>query len=271
MLELTNEIMRWKTIDYWSLHPAAHNGGILFHTYKGYMLTENNIFVNVPKITGCQSIPVSQEKSIVRAIGNSLYLYSIHDGVVEIKKHSNLSHIFDLNKSQKNYCITISDQNLNGMSITDVSSIRNTHIVFFSSKDSDNYTIGCIDTITYSYKLHPMQLSSRSPVVTIRHDDQVLALQENGWLWRIQLSTDGPVDIKLSEELLLWNGSVLLNGAVLYNDQLIVVGDFQFQDQTEITQTVEMSVGGVFQSVKKTKRYSSPKKRFSISLASISV
>ena len=270
MLDLKEEIMRWTTTTYWSLYPTAQNGGILFHTYKGYMLTENQVISCLPKITKCEADEISLEKRFTHVIGNSLFQYFALDGVIEIKKLSNLSHISELRNFQKDHWISVYDQTLKGMCIKGVNSIRDTHILFLSNEMIDKYTIVCIDKLSRSHKTHSTQLFPHSRVVTVRHDDQVLVLQENGWLWRIRLGDGNPLAIQLTAECGLWYGNVPLNGAVLYNDQLIVVG--HFQNQTRICETVNISVEGAFQSVKKIKRYGSNEKRCSkISLASVSV
>ena len=75
-------------------------------------------------------------------------------------------------------------------------------------------------------------------------------LQENGHLWRIQRGKSVH-QIQISFELVLWDGEVSLNGAVLYNDQLMVVGDFT--DQKELSDTLDRSLPGVFKSVRKIK------------------
>ncbi|GFS21438.1 kelch-like protein 40 [Elysia marginata] len=116
-------------------------------------------------------------------------------------------------------------------------------------KDTDGYTIQVTDTSGAFYSTFHSQLGSRSRLVTIRYMNEAFALQENGCLWRIKLGLHSSTDIQVTQELSLWDGTVSLNGAVLYNNQLVIVGDFP--NQTEISETLDVSLDGVFHSVNK--------------------
>ncbi|GFR95888.1 hypothetical protein ElyMa_000955000 [Elysia marginata] len=134
--------------------------------------------------------------------------------------------------------------------LKNVTSIGDSLILFYDHEDTDGYTIQVDATSSLCSRTFSSQLGSRSKLVTIRYMNEAFALQENGYLWRIKVVLENlRIKLIVTQELALWDGTVSLNGAVLYNNQLVIVGDFP--NQTEISETLDMSLDGVFHSVNK--------------------
>ena len=128
-----------------------------------------------------------------------------------------------------------------------VTSIGKSLILFYAVDGLDSYTVQCCDAGGVYIKTYHGQLGSRSKLVTVRHSDEVLMLQENGCVWRIQRGSHHPTDITITHELTLWYGEIPLNGAVLYNDRLVIVGDFPLL--TQVTEDLDLSLADIFSSV----------------------
>ena len=193
------------------------------------------------------------ENSMLSVVNESIFVYSCDNEDETCVSRQRLFHFpskFDKRDHQYNSSYAIGSGWMNGMHIRAVTSIGSTEIVFCGRDDVEYYTIFSTSEWGNSFSPYQDQIPSSSRLVTLRHDKEVFVLKENGHLWRIQ--RDESVDqINISFELVLWDGEVSLNGAVLYNDQLMVVGDFP--DQKELSDTLDRSLPGVFKSVKKVK------------------
>ncbi|GFS14714.1 kelch-like protein 38 [Elysia marginata] len=183
-------------------------------------------------------------ESVIQPIGGSLYLYQCRNGAVEIFKYPNFKNMSNFSDSEWNRCIAINDENFNKMSLKEAIYVAHTHILFLCDEAAKSYTIVCIDGVSYTHRLYSDQLGSQSRLVTFSHENEVFVLQENGFLWRLK---PGVKELHIIQEFALWDSMVSLNGVVLYDNQLIVVGCFQDQCSDE----VDVSLAGVFQGLKK--------------------
>ena len=195
----------------------------------------------------------TRENSVLSVVNESIFVYSCDNEDKTCVSKQRLFHFpskFNKRDHQHNSLSTIGRGYMDGMHIKAVTSIGSTEIVFCGRDDVEYYTIFSTSEWGNSFSPYQDQIPSSSRLVTLRHDKEVFVLQENGHLWRIQ--RDESVDqIKISFELVLWDGEFSLNGAVLYNDQLMVVGDFP--DQKEFSDTLDRSLPGVFKSLRKVK------------------
>ena len=200
----------------------------------------------------------SSESSLLSVVNESIFVYSRYNyGNQTGVSRQRLFHFpskFNKLDLQYNSRSTISSGRMNGMHIKAVTSIGSTEIVFCGRDDVDYYTIFSTSESSNSCFSYQNKIPSASRLVTLRHDKEVFVLQENGHLWRIQRG-ESINQFQISFELVLWDGEVSLNGAVLYNDQLMVVGDFQ--DQKQLSDTLDRSLPGVFKSVRKIKIFQS--------------
>ena len=195
----------------------------------------------------------SSESSVLSVINESIFVYKCNNGDetrVSRQRLFNFPSNFNKRDLQYNSSFTIGIGYMDGMHIKAVTSIGSTEIVFCGRDDAEYYTIFSTSESNCFYYTVQYKIPSASRLVTLRHDKEVFVLQENGHLWRIQRG-ESVNKIKISFELVLWDGEVSLNGAVLYNDQLMVVGDFP--DQKELSDTLDRSLPGVFKSVRKIK------------------
>ena len=195
----------------------------------------------------------SSHSSVLSVVNESIFVYSCNNGDKTGVSRRRLFHFpskFNKLDLQYNSRSIIGSGRMDGMHIKAVTSIGSTEIVFCGRDDVDYYTILSKSESSNFFSTHQDKLPSASRLVTLRHDKEVFVLQENGHLWRIQRG-ESVNQIQISFELVLWDGEVSLNGAVLYNDQLMVVGDFQ--DQKQLSDTLDRSLPGVFKSVRKIK------------------
>ena len=195
----------------------------------------------------------SSENSVLSVVNESIFVYSCNNRDKTGVSKQRLFHFptkFNKRDHQHNSPSVIGSGYMDGMHIKAVTSIGSTQIVFCGRDDVEYYTILSASESGIPYFPYQDIIPSSSRLVTLRHDKEVFVLQENGHLWRIQRGK--PVhQIQISFELVLWDREVSLNGAVLYNDQLMVVGDFP--DQKELSDTLDRSLPGVFKSVRKIK------------------
>ena len=201
----------------------------------------------------------SSESSLLSVVNESIFVYSCNNGDKTGVSRQRLFHFpskFNKLDLQYNSASTIGSygRRMDGMHIKAVTSIGSTEFVFCGRDDVDYYTILSTSESSNVWSIFQDKIPSESRLVTLRHDKEVFVLQENGHLWRIQRG-ESINQIQISFELVLWDREVSLNGAVLYNDQLMVVGDFQ--DQKELSDTLDRSLPGVFKSVRKIKIFQS--------------
>ena len=241
--------MTWKDILIIGHMP---NAKVLYYKSIVYVLFNNQLSKYLPKFEVGQPVPFSE--GIIRVSYDALYVYTTDSGdstQVLRTKLFNFSSIFNNGKLQYKSLGCIGEGMIDGKRIVNVILIGPVEIIFCVG-DEDSYTT--IIWVNEQDKLHgiyPYQLVSSSRLVVFRHDKEAFALQENGCLWRIQLGDD-LFQINITRELVLWDGEKSLNGAVLYNDQLMIVGDFQ--DQSEVSTMLDHSLSGVFHSVVMIKR-----------------
>ena len=196
----------------------------------------------------------SSENSVLSVVNESIFVYKCNNNGdktgVERQRLFHFPSKFNKRDHQHNSPSVIGTGYMDGMHIKTVTSIGSTEIVFCGRDDVEYYTILSYSESSKPY--FPCQdiIPSSSRLVTLRHDKEVFVLQENGHFWRIQRG-ESVHQIQISFELVLWDGEVFLNGAVLYNDQLMVVGNFP--DQKELSDTLDRSLPGVFKSVRKIK------------------
>ena len=195
----------------------------------------------------------SSQSSILSVVNESIFVYRCNKRDKTSVTRRRLFHFpskFNKLDLQYNSKTTIGTGCMDGMHIKAVTSIGSTEIGFCGRDDVDYYTIFSTSESSNLCFSCQNKIPSASRLVTLRRDKEVFVLQENGHLWRIQRG-ESVNKIKISFELVLWDGEVSLNGAVLYNDQLMVVGDFP--DQKELSDTLDRSLPGVFKSVRKVK------------------
>ena len=182
----------------------------------------------------------------MNVIGDKMHFYNFDqkEGTLEA---TTLTDVDQPNCTFSNHFV---DERLQALNMECVDSIGNSYIIFFNRKDTSCYTIVSNDPYRRCYEVEQNQFQSRSRLVTFAHDKDLFVLQENGHLWKIQQG-DTSEEIAVGQEESLWDGQVSLNGAVLYGEQLMVVGDFQ--DQTQTSEQLDISLAGVFQSVRKIK------------------
>ena len=247
--------MAWKQI---TLHETDRVGShsldanVLYYKSEVFVHCKNQLNKYFPKFEEGQSVPFSN--GIVRAAYDSLYVYTWlkkkgENNEVARKRLFNFSTNFINGKLQYKSLGTVGKGKIDGMSFADVILIGTTEIIFLVG-DEDSYTIIRINEANKRYRTFQNQLGSSSRLVTFSHDREAFALQENGCLWRIQLE-ENLSDLKITHDLVLWDGEISLNGAVLYNDQLLIVGDFQ--GQSEVSTTLDRSLPSVFHGVMKIK------------------
>ncbi|KAK3780699.1 hypothetical protein RRG08_015484 [Elysia crispata] len=237
--------MTWKQITLYNTDTVefdSPNANVLCHKSEIYVLYNNQLNKHFPKFEKGQFIPFSN--GIIRVAYDSLYVYSKdEEGNQQIAraKWFNFPAIFSNGKREYKDLGCFGEGSIHGKKIADVIYIGTTEVIFCVG-DVGSYTIITADETYKQYYTYPNQLGSSSRLVTFRNDKDAFVLQENGRLWRLQV--DDVLDVKITQELVLWYGEVSLNGAVLYNDQLVIVGNFL--SQSEVLTTVDRSLPGVF-------------------------
>ncbi|GFS18545.1 kelch-like protein diablo [Elysia marginata] len=182
-------------------------------------------------------------------VGDSLYVYrDAQGGDLDVFKLGSLDRAFDGGSNQWQHVCTLNIA-VRNHSVRNVTSINDTLISFHADSLSCGYLVVCFRPLNQSFLYYKSQLGSSSRLVTFRHGNEVFALQENGCLWRLRLGADGG-GLQITQEMALWYDQVPLSGAVLYNDQLMIVGEFP-NKMKGISETLNISLDGVFQSVVK--------------------
>ena len=196
----------------------------------------------------------SSENSVLSVVNESIFVYKCNNNgdktCVERQRLFHFPSKFNKGDHEHNSFYTIGDGDMDGMHIKAVTSIGSTEIVFCGRDGKNYYTIFSTSESCNFVSIYQDKIPSSSRLVTLRQDKEVFVLQENGHLWRIQRG-ESVHQIQISFELVLWDREVSLNGAVLYNDQLMVVGNFP--NQKELSDTLDRSLPGVFKSVRKVK------------------
>ena len=252
--------MTWKQITLRSVNFPSNFSKVLYYKSEIYIHCNKRLDKHFPKFEKGRSLPFSE--GIIRVVYDSLYMYSTEarkdtDGkvetVVQPVKLCNFPASFNDSKLQFKRLQGLSYEFIDGLNIANVIHIGLTRIIFLATDKGiqESYTVLTYNEICTTYNSYPDQLGSSSRLVTFNHYREAFALQENGCLWRIQLEED-LMELKITQELELWDGEIPLNGAVLYNDQLVIVG--YFPDQSEDSTTLDRSLAGVFQSIRKVKR-----------------
>ena len=252
--------MTWTQITLESVKLPSEFSKVLYYQSEIYIHCNKRLDKHFPKFEVGRSLPFSE--SIIRFVYGSLYMFSTEarkdtDGevetVVQTVKKCNFPASFKNSKLQFKTELNLGDCWIDGMKIADVIHIGLTQIIFLATDRGiqESYTVLSYNEMFTTYRSYPDQFGSSSRLVTFSHYREAFALQENGCLWRIQLGED-LMKLKITQELVLWEGEIRLNGAVLYNDQLVIVGDIP--DQLEDSTTLDRSLAGVFQSIRKVKR-----------------
>ena len=252
--------MTWKQITLESVNLPYNFSKVLYYKSEIYIYCNKRLDKHFPKLEKGRSLPFSE--GIIRVVYDSLYMFSTEarkdtDGEVKTMvrpvKLCNFPASFNNSKLQFKTELNLGDCWIDGMKIADVIHIGLTQIIFLATDRGiqESYTVLTNNEMFTTYSSYPDQFGSSSRLVTFSHYREAFALQENGCLWRIQLG-ENLMKLKITQELVLWEGEIRLNGAVLYNDQLVIVGDFP--DQSEDSTTLDRSLAGVFQSIRKVKR-----------------
>ena len=237
---------------------------LIFYESKILAVTQHHLHMCWPKSKEWKFSRLFNRKTITKAFGDYLYSYHYADFKLSFAKSPRLSSLLYLNNDPKvrmDFAALGIKVPKGGIRIKEVTAIGNTHIIFCSRKDDGGCFVVTNDTSTRKVKGYLNKLGSLSGLVTFSHDNQAFALQENGYLWRIRLG-DNPGDVSFTHELVLWDGKFHLNGAVLYNDRLIIVGDFN--DQKDDFEDFFLHLAGVFNTFTTVK---SPPDNAGISLA----
>ena len=248
--------MTWKQITLESVNLPSDFSTVLYYKSEIYIHCNKRLDKHFPKFEVGRSLPFSE--GIIRFVYDSLYMYSTEarkdtDGEVETivqpVKLCNFPASFN-SKLQFKPVLAIDDGLIDGMKIADVIHIGLTQIIFLVDDKGvqESYTVLTCNEIFTTRRRYPNQLGSSSRLVTFSHYREAFTLQENGCLWRIQLGED-LMELKIIQELVLWEGEISLNGAVLYNDQLVIVGDFP--NQMRVSAALDRSLPGVFSKIRK--------------------
>ncbi|GFR95164.1 kelch-like protein 40 [Elysia marginata] len=242
--------MKWKHVNL----PNSYGCRVLCCDSRIYALRDmHTISLYLPPLREWRDANLDWEERFVRIVGKMIYLCKFENQndrlvVTQVSNFSMLHHT----SNQSTYSTSnITDSRLKGMTIKEVTSVGNTLLVFFGRGDLDSYSIVCFDKDRMWINVLSNQLASKSQFVTFAHDNEVFVLQENGCLWRIRQSSTRLDQITLTHELVLWDEETSLLGAALYNDQLLVVGEFS--DQTGGFEILDRSLDGIFKSVRKVK------------------
>ncbi|GFR99167.1 kelch-like protein 20 [Elysia marginata] len=257
--------MVWKTISIARLKGCEANAQlhVLCFNSEIYVVTEDKIYRYLASLKRWQSILCSTITGVVRVFNDSLYEYTFSEddemstqSVLERYNVLNFStipteHGF-ISEARSGYKTLrgYKQEKVGSLEVKDATHIGSTEIIFCGKENLNSYTIFSINESCDTSETYPDQLGSSSPLVTFKFDQEVFVLQENGCLWRIRIGDGYPLLI-IEHELVLWDGEIPLRGAVLYNDLLIIVGDFP--DQEENCGTLERRLPGVFQGVRKIK------------------
>ncbi|KAK3730281.1 hypothetical protein RRG08_013576 [Elysia crispata] len=249
--------MTWKQITLESVNLPSDFSKVLYYKSEIYIHCNKRLDKHFPKFEVGRSLPFSE--GMIRVVYDSLYMYSTKarkdtDGevetVVQPVKLCNFLASFNNSKLQFKTELNLGDCWIDGMKIADVIHIGLTQIIFLATDKGiqESYTVLTCNEIFTTRRRYPNQLGSSSRLVTFSHYREAFALQENGCLWRIQLGED-LMELKITQELVLWEGEISLNGAVLYNDQLVIVGNFL--NQMRVSAALDRSLPGVFSKIRK--------------------
>ncbi|RUS79415.1 hypothetical protein EGW08_012828 [Elysia chlorotica] len=255
--------MEWKKLSLAKLEQCNADVKLLCYKSTIYALYGNRIYEYSPTSEDWQGAEFAQTQDlgVVCVVNDSLHQYSCNNRarakVTAVSRHKLLD--FPLKERCRLPCKTlhkISTEESDVMKVRDVTSIGSTEIIFCETTEADNCTILATSEACCSPQTYPTQLDSSSALTTFRHDREAFVLQGNGSLWRLQLGDALPhINIEKVQrenaDIALWTGEVSLSGAVLYNDELIIVGDFQ--DQPGVCATLDQSLPGVFKAVRKIK------------------
>ena len=203
----------------------------------------------LPKQRQWQSDPLPICEGTIRIFNDSLFIYTKSKVTSKVWRHKllNFPQFFDKDLFQDKSLGGIGGEEITDMSIRDVAHIGLTEIIFLGRDDLDSYTILSASEACSTFKMYPNQFGSPCGLVTAFHEEQVLVLQENGYLWSVR-ACDRLPEIKIKQELCLWTRRISLKGAVLYNNELIVVGDFSHQ--SELSAMLDCCLPDVFQRVR---------------------
>ena len=226
----------------------------MYYDFGLYFVSGDRISMYSLMMKKLLHIQHSPNDGVLSVVNESIFLYTRDGAQDTCVKRERLLHfpssVSNTDNCQFNPLFTIGCGEIDGMAIKGVSSIGSTEIVFLVSDDVNYYTVLSTSEASTLYYNISDKIESSSRLVTARHDKNVFVLQENGHLWKIQL-IDRLARVQITHKLVLWDGEVSLNGAVFYDDQLMIVGDFK--DQTEVSVALDRSLPGVFKSVRKIK------------------
>ena len=253
MIAMNLKDMKWEKVQFPTPYNRSliPNAKVLFYDSRIFIFAGDNTLkmFNVPLRQDFRSVPLSIEGSHVRIFRDRLHFYKFEEaaGRLSITSVTNLPLLWKIDQPSYS-CETSEVEDLIGMNIEQVTNIGKYHVIFFGKDGMDGYTVVWGDSDSWAPQIYPNQLGSRSPLVSFACENDVFLLQENGCLWRCRHELDSQ-GLSFALEKVLWDGAYCLDGAVLYNEQLIIVGDFE--DQVEEAWPLD----GVFQSLKKIKRF----------------
>ncbi|KAK3775904.1 hypothetical protein RRG08_058606 [Elysia crispata] len=253
IMALNLQQMEWVELSRPDILPKQITSKLLWYDSKLYIFTDdgNTRMYMIP--TNKYHAVQSACPGITLAVGDSLYSCKesqTQSNQIELYKLSHFKEAFET-ESVKWKVLNVLPIPTKGMRITDITNIGKTIILFQRSNSTESYSIHSHDTTAGLYKKYAGQIGNRSRLVTFRHDKTVFALQENGRLWKIHLG-DQPPDITIKHVAILWTGNIPLNGAIIYRNTLIIVGEFP--NQTKVCEKLNVSHADVFQGVQ-TVRY----------------
>ncbi|GFS20937.1 kelch-like protein 38 [Elysia marginata] len=249
-LDLRERIYKWQEVYFPQFNSRNYSGNFLFHRSKVYLIASGlnlSMYSSTDK-QWKQSRVHFYNMSFVK--GDSLYTYCLSGNSLEIVKYPTFSHVFDHNGFQTKTFSPVVDERIRGTTINNITSIGNTLILFLGKDKQENDLVMAFDTSRCEFRVHENMFGCVSRIVTFRVGYEAFVLQENGSLWRICLGGDS-LDVRATHELSVWEEDIGLNGAVVYNNLLMVVGNFK--NQTEIVEEKNVSLDRIFQSVRKIK------------------
>ena len=229
----------------------------IYYDSRFYAVSAKKVYIyslatKIWQVTQCFK-KIEDGNGILSVVNESIFVYACTNVNNTILSRDRLVYFPSKGMTDIFHCnslFSIDTGDTNNMDIKFVTSVGSTEIIFFGREDSKYYTILSTSETTTLYQTIIDKIPSSSRLVTFKHNEGVFVLQENGHLWRIQPG-DRAHQIHISFELVLWDEDISLNGAVFYNDQLMIVG--AFQDQLEVSEMLDRSLPGIFKSVRKIK------------------
>ncbi|GFO10959.1 kelch-like protein 40 [Plakobranchus ocellatus] len=197
-----------------------------------------------PSSNGWKSIETNKQPQFAVLIANAIYTIETTD--------QDETNVFKLNLrdaiNQYPDCVAwkpVCRLAVEGLSVKAITGIENRLLVFWAGPSMENFTVECYDLFRRTSTVMENQLGSAANIVLFRKDEEAFALQANGALWRVRICPSNSTPV-FTQELHLWDGSVLLSGALLYDKTLYIFGNYE---DLEFPCLDKVSLDGVFNGI----------------------